>query len=603
MREKRDTVLIWAVGGLADLSSHGYQEKKHQFLNGILLLERLKSFRPQDEKSALNFIELLEETKKLKETLVSCCKAAETLAAADSKISAEKVFILEEAVKIREVSEEMKKYLREALEKQVLSSAGVKKWLEKQGEPHRDYLASEFVETKNKIDTLVLEPLFSLYSHMKGSIQTTVVLPDGSIKMSSPFVINFLLKNTSEPEKRSRIFNALSASFARNSAVFCDILNTVAGAHILRSARNNQTTLEYALELENFGLSTFETLRESYWEEVAELRKIVKFIGFCTSGNHREQVPVALFGSALPHLNCPVSIQSFDSTIKMLEKAVNGIFPSFSNFIKKCKKGKWIETHNYSGGVGGAWCAEVPSDEAVIVYVDYEANIHRAFETAHILGDAFLRWSTLGLPFYERRLTEVRCEFFGRLFEELLLRHLLECAQKPEEKTAILWHGLRRIMINLIQIPFRFKLIELVYEEREKGYLSVERINELTRVCWKNFFGDTVEGVDQYIWARKPHFYNPVTPHHDFQYTLGFLSANLLISALRGKSAAEAEKIGGQILMDCALLPYEEIFIKNLQIDLEQGEIWKKAIEEALLPMREIKSYMEYILGEDSRQK
>ena len=45
----------------------------------------LVSFRPRDALSAENLIALLEETEKLKETLMTRCKAAETIAAADSK--------------------------------------------------------------------------------------------------------------------------------------------------------------------------------------------------------------------------------------------------------------------------------------------------------------------------------------------------------------------------------------------------------------------------------------------------------------------------------------------------------------------------------------
>ena len=99
----------------------------------------------------------------------------------------------------------------------------------------------------------------------------------------------------------------------------------------------------------------------------------------------------------------------------------------------------------------------------------------------------------------------------------------------------MLWHGLRRVMINLIEIPFRFRLAEEVFEARKNGYLSVEYINKLTRKCWSDCYGDTVEGVDQYMWARKPHFYNVYnadSPHHDFQYTVGFLSANMMLKKL-----------------------------------------------------------------------
>lgn len=594
MREQRHTVLVWSPKGLADLRSQAYLDKKQEFLNGILLLQRLSSFRPRDALSAENLIALLEETEKLKETLMTCCKAAETIAAADSKISAEKVSVVEKVLILRKVSQEIQHYFQEALNGQIFTSDTVKKWLEEK----RKIGSKSPQGLDDKVDMLVLEPLFSLYFHMKGSLQTTVIFPDGSIKRASPSVINFLLKNTAEPEKRKRIFNALSVSFAQNSTVFCDILNSVSGAHLLHASRNNLTILEYALAQENMGRAAFDAVTVAYWEKMPELRKMIRFIGSCLENETSRSLPAALLGAALPHLSCPAHLRSFEVTLQVLEKAVRDVFPNFSEFIEECRKGRWIETHNYSAGAGGAWCAEIPSNRAVAVYVDYEANIHRAFETAHILGDAFLRWTTFEVPYHQRRLSELRCEFIGRLFEELLLRHLLTCAQKPEDKCSILWHGLRRLAINLVQIPFRFRLVERIYAERSNGYLSVEKINDLTRTCWIHFFQDTVEGVDQYIWARKPHFYNPMTPHHDFQYTIGFLSANLLIASLKNQQGTE--ELGKSILKACALHPYEEIFRRFLSADIEQKEIWKKAIDEALLPMREIKSYMSYIFPKES---
>ena len=86
-------------------------------------------------------------------------------------------------------------------------------------------------------------------------------------------------------------------------------------------------------------------------------------------------------------------------------------------------------------------------------------------------------------------------------------------------------------------------------------------------------------------------------PHHEFQYTLGFLSANRLIAAL--KKYEGQEDIGKSILEACALYPYEEIFRRILNIDIEQNETWKKALDEALLPMGEIRSYMSYIFRKE----
>lgn len=168
-------------------------------------------------------------------------------------------------------------------------------------------------------------------------------------------------------------------------------------------------------------------------------------------------------------------------------------------------------------------------------------------------------------------------------------------ASSPQEKAAVLWHGLRRIMINLVEIPFRFKLAEEIFKARKNGYLSVEDINKLTRKCWSDCYGNTVEGVDQYMWARKPHFYNVYnadSPHHDFQYTAGYLSANKMLKKLREIRSEDIPRICRSVLLDNATLTFEEVFSKNFNTDIRTEQFWTNAIEESLHPLRDIRPYV-----------
>lgn len=599
MKEKRETVQIWSAKGLADLSGETYQARKQALLNGISVISRLQFFKPEQEDAALQLINLLEQISRLKETLLAGCRAAETLSSADSKIAAEKVFILETLDDADESIQNVTENLREAAKNGVISSDKLKKWLSLEDEqrdvkPWLRFSASDLEEER-----LLLEPMFSLYTHLKSSIRTTVTLPDGRVKKSTPSVANFMVKNTSDPETRTLFFNALSACFATNSSAFCDVLNAVAGAHLLRASRLNWTTLDYALAIEGISRQSFEAMKSAHAIQIENIRECLRFAApFINQGTHNPEsslIPVALLGSALPHLAGPETLKTFESTLEEITRAVEPYFPEFRDFIETCRKGHWLETHNYSAGSGGAWCVEDPYDNAVVIYVDYQPNINRAFETAHILGDAFFRYATSPVPMQERRISETRYELIGRLFEELFLRRLEAESASPQEKAAVLWHGLRRIMINLVQIPFRFRLSEDIFRCRRCGYLSVEDINKLTRKNWKDLYGDTVDGVDQYIWARKPHFYNVYnadSPHHDFQYTVGFLSANKMLKKLREIRSEDIPHICRSVLLDNATLTFEEIFSKNFNVDIRTEQFWTNAIEEALHPLRDIRPYV-----------
>lgn len=599
MKKKIETVQIWSAKGLSDLSGETYLARRQALLNGISMIDRLQFYKPGDEVAALQLIEILEQISRLKETLLAACRAAETLSSADSKIAAEKVFILETIDSAEKAIQKVKENLQEAAEKNTFRSDKLERWLQqlsclKEIKPWLNFSGATLEEER-----LILGPLFSLYTHLKSSIRTSVTLPDGTVKKSTPSVANFAVKNTSDPELRTLFFNALSACFATNSSMFCDILNAVAGAHLLRASRLGMSTLDYALIIEGLDRKSFEAMRSAFSKKLSEIRECLRFVApYINQGTNRPDartIPVALLGSALPHLEGPESLKTFDGTLKEITEAVEPYFSEFRDFIEICRQGHWLETHNYSAGSGGAWCVEVPYDKAVAIYVDYQPNINRSFETAHILGDAFFRYSISDLPMQERRLSETRYELIGRLFEELLLGRLVQEASSPQEKAAVLWHGLRRIMINLVEIPFRFKLAEEIFKARKNGYLSVEDINKLTRKCWSDCYGDTVEGVDQYMWARKPHFYNVYnadSPHHDFQYTVGFLSANKMLKKLREIRSEDIPRICRSVLLDNATLTFEEVFSKNFNADIRTEQFWTNAIEESLHPLRDIRPYV-----------
>lgn len=599
MKKKIETLQIWSAKGLSDLSGETYVARKRALLNGISMIDRLQFFKPEDEVAALQLIEILEQISRLKETLLAACRAAETLSSADSKIAAEKVFILETIDNAEKAILKVKDNLEEAAEQKTIVSEKLDQWLQQQKRLKEIKPWLTFTGTALEEERLILGPLFSLYTHLKSSIRTSVTLPDGTIKKTTPSVANFAVKNTSDPELRTLFFNALSACFATNSSVFCDILNAVAGAHLLRTSRLGLTTLDYALVIEGMNRKSFEAMRSAFSKKLPDIRECLRlvslYINQCSNRPGPLPIPVALLGSALPHLEGPECLKTFDGTLKEITEAVEPYFPGFRDFIGICRQGRWLETHNYSAGSGGAWCVEVPYDNAVAIYIDYQPNIHRSFETAHILGDAFFRYSISALPMHERRLSETRYELIGRLFEELFLRRLEAESSSPQEKAAVLWHGLRRSMINLVEIPFRFRLAEEIFEARKNAYLSVEDINKLTRKSWQEFYGDTVDGVDQYIWARKPHFYNVYnadSPHHDFQYTVGFLSANMMLKKLRELGSEDIPSICRSVLLDNATLTFEEIFSKNFNADIRTEEFWTNAIEETLHPLRDIRPYV-----------
>lgn len=333
MKKKLETVQIWSKKGLSDLSGETYFARRRALLNGISMINRLQFFKPEDEVAALQLIEILEQISRLKETLLAACRAAETLSSADSKIAAEKVFILETIDSAEKALQKVKENLQEAAEQKTILSDKLGRWLQQQKRFKEVKPWLKFPVEALEEERLILGPLFSLYTHLKSSIRTNVTLPDGTVKKSTPSVANFAVKNTSDPELRTLFFNALSACFAINSSMFCDILNAVAGAHLLRASRLGMSTLDYALVIEGLDRKSFEAMRSAFSKKLSEIRECLRFAApYINQGTNRPEsptIPVALLGSALPHLEGPESLKTLDGTLKEITEAVEPYFPEF----------------------------------------------------------------------------------------------------------------------------------------------------------------------------------------------------------------------------------------------------------------------------------
>lgn len=66
----------------------------------------------------------------------------------------------------------------------------------------------------------------------------------------------------------------------------------------------------------------------------------------------------------------------------------------------------------------------------------------------------------------------------------------------------------------------------------------------------------------------------------------------MMLKKLEEVEKTEIPRIGKSVLLDNATLPYEEIFTKNFEADIESEEFWTNAIEEALHPLRSIRPYV-----------
>ena len=177
------------------------------------------------------------------------------------------------------------------------------------------------------------------------------------------------------------------------------------------------STLDYALVIEGLDKRA-EAVRSAFSKKLSEIPRMPSVCSSLYQSRYKSSGVSHDSGgtirSALPHLEGPESLKTLDGTLKEITEAVEPTFLSFEISLSSADKVTGWRRIIIRPAPGGAWCVEVPYDKAVAIYVDYQPNINRSFETAHILGDAFL--DTRSVIFRcRRRLSETRYELIGRL--------------------------------------------------------------------------------------------------------------------------------------------------------------------------------------------
>ena len=132
-------------------------------------------------------------------------------------------------------------------------------------------------------------------------------------------------------------------------------------------------------------------------------------------------------------------------------------------------------------------------------------------------------------------------------------------------------------------IHSRFLFDCAFYEERKKGTVPKDRLNELMVEAQKKAFGDILaeDGYHPLFWASKLHFFITEMPFYNFPYTFGYLFSGGIYD-LAKKEGSSFYKNYRALLADTGSMTTEEVAQKHLGIDLTKDKFWDDAVSRVL---------------------
>ncbi|MEK4299381.1 M3 family oligoendopeptidase [Oceanobacillus sp. FSL W8-0428] len=279
-------------------------------------------------------------------------------------------------------------------------------------------------------------------------------------------------------------------------------------------------------------------------------------------------------------------------------EAVSFILESFSHFGNelgdfawKAFEKEWVEAENRANKSTAGFCASFPRTGESRIFLTYEEGITSVLTLAHELGHAFHNDAMKTVDGSNRQYPLSIAETASFFAEQVILDAVLEKAESKEEKLFLLDEKLKRSVMNFMNIHSRFLFEKNFYEERKKGRLSVERLNELMKEAFNMAYDRSFDNPSLRSWIWTPHYYITTSPFYNFPYTFGYLFALSLYAKSKeiGKSF-EKEYIA--LLRDSGSMSLENLAMKHLGEDITTEDFWGKGIK---LCVKDVEEFMSLI--------
>lgn len=412
------------------------------------------------------------------------------------------------------------------------------------------------------------------------SLVATVTIPfqekDGSVTHLSAGQAQNQMESHPDTNVRHQVLKDWEEAWSEKTSLFADTLNRLAGFRLANyKAHGVEDYLKRPLEYNRMKKETLDTM----WDTITANKGMVK------DYLDRKAKLLGLDKLSWSDVEAPLSVGDYTARTYSYNEAARFILENFKKFsgemaslAETAFEERWIEAEDRPGKRPGGYCANLPESGQSRIFMTFSGSTNEVSTLAHELGHAFHSHVMRDLPALNRRYAMNVAETASTFAEMLISDATVREASDKAEKINLLDSKISRAATMFMNIHARFLFETRFYEERKKGLVSDERLNELMLDAQKEAYKESLNVYHPTFWASKLHFYNTGVPFYNFPYTFGFLfSLGIYARSLEEGKAFEEKYIA--LLRDTASMTTEELAQKHLGVDLTKPDFWQAAID------------------------
>ncbi|GGE45185.1 oligoendopeptidase [Pullulanibacillus camelliae] len=379
---------------------------------------------------------------------------------------------------------------------------------------------------------------------------------------------------SSDRSIRQQAFNVWENVWKDQAALASSALNHLAGFRLsVYKQRGWDDVLKEPLDYNRMTRKTLETMWqtiESYKPHVVKyLRRKAELLGLEKLDWHDVEAPIAKEEKAV----------AYEEAAEFIIKNFSQFNPAMGTFAKKALENRWVEAEDRSGKRPGGFCTSFPLTKESRIFMTYSGSPSNVSTLAHELGHAYHQHVMNDIPYLNQDYAMNVAETASTFAELIVSDAAIKSSENKEGQLSLLEDKLQRAVAFFMNIHARFLFETRFYEERKKGLVSVDRLNNLMLEAQKEAFCDELSSYHPAFWESKLHFYITDVPFYNFPYTFGYMFSTGIYARALEEGPAFAEKYDA-LLRDTGAMTVEELALKHLGSNLEQDTFWKDACEQ-----------------------
>lgn len=397
-----------------------------------------------------------------------------------------------------------------------------------------------------------------------------------------------VIKGAPDRTLRANVNAGLNASYGARADLYAALLNTLHGFRLAAFGRAGVDPLTVSLHQNRMSEGALRAMRGAILKHIDTVRDAVRVRAPYFDDTRLKVYDLMAPAPERGKTEVPPLIP-YAEGIGIVKTALGSVHPEMAAFIDMMLERRWIDAVLSDAKVGGAFYSRFNEFKCPRVFSSYTGTITTVLQQGHELGHAFHYWVMRDLPTVQTEFPMTLTETASTFNEAVIRAHLLANAASRDDVFGMLWQEMRSCANFLMNTMVRMDFELAFLKERASGVVSARRAVELMRRAWADWYGESTDGADDYLWAYKLHYYKTDQLIYNYPYTVGYLLSQGLMHALATKGE-DFYPFYKALLRDTGRMTVDGIIEKHFGADPAGEAFWEDCLAAPLAAVRRFKA-------------